>query len=173
MTLAEVEGDFAVLVDVMGKLDAGSKLPADWQAGNIPFTFQGAGLLVYQDKDNFVRLERTAGVAISTLQPIRKVLLEGVKDGKYIADQVYLPVPDGPVSLLLMRKKGRLIIGASTVPGSPASPLKQIDLDLPAKLKVGLSASNISARPFMATFEHFNIINDLTTLPAAFAEPAP
>ena len=58
MTLIEVEGDFAALVEVTGEMSAGTNLPKDRQGNNIPFTFEGAGLLLYQDKDNFVRLER-------------------------------------------------------------------------------------------------------------------
>ena len=53
------------------------------RATTIPFTFNGAGLILYQDKDNFVRLERTAGVGLDNLQPIHKVLFEVVKDGKH------------------------------------------------------------------------------------------
>jgi hypothetical protein len=74
MTLIDVEGDFAAVVEVTGEMRAGDKLPKDRQGNQIPFTFEGAGLLLYQDKDNFVRLERTAGVAVATLQPIHMVL---------------------------------------------------------------------------------------------------
>ncbi len=105
MCLIEVEGDFTALVQVTGVMSPGSNLPEDLQGNNVPFTFQGAGLLLYQDEDNFVRLERTAGVTDSTFQPIHKVLFEVVKDGKRV-DQSYAPVPEGPVYLLLMRRKG-------------------------------------------------------------------
>ena len=81
MSLIDVEGDFAVLVEVTGEINAGATLPKDRQGNTIPFTFQAAGLILYQDKDNFVRLERSAGVAVASLQPIHKVLFEVVKDG--------------------------------------------------------------------------------------------
>jgi S1-C subfamily serine protease len=171
MTLIEVEGDFAAVVEVTGDIAAGTNLPKDRQGNEIPFTFQGAGLLLYQDKDNFVRLERTAGVAIATLQPIHKVLFEVVKDGKHVENQSYPPIPEGPVALLLMRKKGRVMCGASLNLTAPAVPIKVIELDLPKKVQIGLSASNISAKPFTAQFEGFALINSETQMDAMFGEP--
>jgi S1-C subfamily serine protease len=171
MSLIDVEGDFAVLVEVTGEISAGATLPKDRQGNNIPFTFQAAGLLLYQDKDNFVRLERSAGVAVDTLQPIHKVLFEVVKDGKLVPNQNYPPVPDGPVYLLLVRRKGRVMCGASLNLGTPPQPFKLIELDLPKKIKVGLSASNISAKPFSAQFENFALISNETQLDAMFTEP--
>ena len=106
MTLIDVDGDFAALVEVTGEMAPGSTLPKDRQGNLIPFTFEGAGLLLYMDKDNFVRLERTAGVDVTNLNPIHKVLFEVVKDGKHVENQAYPPVPEGPIYLLLMRRKG-------------------------------------------------------------------
>jgi S1-C subfamily serine protease len=171
MSLVDVEGDFAVLVDVTGELSAGTTLPKDRQGNTLPFTFQAAGLLLYQDKDNFVRLERSAGVAIDSLTPIHKVLFEVVKDGKMVPNQNYPPVPDGPITLLLVRRKGKVWCGASPNVGTPPQPIKLIELDLPKKVKVGLSASNISSKPYAAQFENFALISDETKLDAMFTEP--
>ena len=68
MTLTAVEGDFAAVVEVTGELSPGLVLPKDRQGNHIPSTFQGAGLLLYQDQDNFVRLERTAGMAVGSIE---------------------------------------------------------------------------------------------------------
>ena len=95
MSLIDVEGDFAALVEVTGDISAGTNLPKDRQGNTIPFTFQAAGLILYQDKDNFVRIERSAGVAVETLQPIHKVLFEVVKDGKHVPNQNYPAVARG------------------------------------------------------------------------------
>jgi hypothetical protein len=171
MSLIEVEGDVAALVQVTGEMSPGSKLPKDLQDNQIPFTFEGAGLLLYQDKDNFVRLERTAGVGLATLQPIHKILLETVKDGKLVANHIYFPVPEGPVYLLLMRRKGRVIVGASSILGAPPVPFKGFESDLPSKIRIGLSASNISAKPFAAQFENFAVIDSATQMDAMFGDP--
>ncbi len=113
MSLIEVEGDFAALVEVTGEWSPGTKLPKDRQGNEIPFTFNGAGLLLYQDKDNFVRFERSQGVDVEKLTPIHKVLFEVVKDGKHVENQSYPAVREGPVYLLLMRRKGRVVCGTA------------------------------------------------------------
>ncbi len=94
MCVIEADGDFAALVQITGEIGLGSTVPKDRQDNNMPSTLQGAGLLSYQDKDNFVRLERTAGVAAETLEPIHKVLLEVVRCGKPV-NQGYAPVTRG------------------------------------------------------------------------------
>jgi hypothetical protein len=170
MTLIDVEGDFAALVEVTGAWAPGTKLPEDRQGNEIPFTFNGAGLLLYQDQDNFVRFERSQGVAVDTLQPIHKMLFEVVKDGKHVDNQAYPPVREGPVYLLLMRRKGRVVCGASLNLGAPPVPVKAVDLDFPAKVKIGLSASNISANPFVATFENFAVLKDVEFIDAKFGD---
>ncbi len=171
MTLIDVDGDFAAMVEVTGEISAGTNLPRDRQGNNVPFTFQSAGLLLYQDKDNFVRLERSAGVNLQTLQPIHKILFEVVKDGRQVPNQSYPVVREGPVYLLLMRRKGRVWCGVSPNLGTPPQPIKLVELDMPKKTKIGLSASNISAKPFSAQFENFALINDETQLDAMFSDP--
>ena len=63
-TLADVEGDFAAVVEVTGDIEPGATLPKDRKGNDIPFTFQSGGLILYQDKNNFVRLERASSVII-------------------------------------------------------------------------------------------------------------
>ena len=171
MVLAEVEGDFLAMVEVTGEMSPGSTLPKDRQGNDLPFTFNGAGLLLYQNKDNFVRLERTAGIAVDNLQSIHKVLIEIVKDGKHLdTTNIYWPVREGNVQLIMIRRKGkaRFQFRASDSPVSFASP--EFELDLPKKVKLGLTASNISAKPFTANFEDFAVINDATLIDEEFAD---
>jgi hypothetical protein len=171
MVLTDVEGDFVAVVEVTGEISPGSTLPKDKQGNEIPFTFQGAGLLLYQDKDNFVRLERTAGVDISTLRPIHKVLFEVVKDGKQVNNHNYPPARDGDVYLILIRQKSKVFCAfASDISQGAPQPVQFIELDLPKKVKVGISAANISAKPFVATFENFAIINNETQIQALYGD---
>ena len=78
-------------------------------------------MLLYEDKDNFVRLERAAGIDLSNLNPIHKVLFEVVKDGQRVENQEYPPVPEGPVYLLLMRCGGTVSCGVSQLLASARS----------------------------------------------------
>jgi hypothetical protein len=172
MALIEVEGDFAAVVRVTGEISPGSIRPDDLQGNEIPFTFQGAGLVLYEDKDNFVRLERTAGVSIASLEQIRKQLYEVVKSGK-AADSSYTPAPEGPMYLLLIRRRERVVCGSSRDLATPFAPVKGIEgiqLDLPSRVRIGLSASNISSQPFIATFEHFALLRDVAAIDREFGE---
>ena len=94
MTLTEVEGDFAALVEVTGEINPGSTMPKDRQGHTLPFTFQSAGLILYQDKDNFVRLERAGSVIIDNLQPVHRLIIEAVKDGKQAMRPIYVDMPE-------------------------------------------------------------------------------
>ncbi len=170
MALTEVEGDMMVMVKVTGEMRPGSTAPKDRQGNQIPFTFQGAGLVLYQDKENFVRVERTAGVGLEKLNSIHKFLFEVVKDGRQVNNQVYVPLPEGDVLLILVKRKGKLRSLFSPDGGKSIAPLQEYDLDLPAKVKVGLTASNISAKPYSATFEEFAVINDTTLIDSQFGE---
>jgi hypothetical protein len=168
MSLIGVEGDFAARVQVTGEMSPGSTLPKDAQGNErlLSFTFQGAGLILYKDRDNFVRLERTAGVGAES-DKIHKVLFEVVKGGKRV-DSSYVPVPEGPLCLFIMRRKGRATVGTGPNLATQPIPIKGIELDFPAKVKIGLSASNISAKPFTATFENFALFTDIKSIDTQF-----
>jgi hypothetical protein len=170
MTLADVEGDFAVIVQVTGEISPSLTLPEDRQGNEISSTFQGAGLLLYQDKDNFVRLERTAGVAVGSIQPTHKALFQVVKGGKQIESHTHPLRPEVPAYLLLMRAKGRFVLGVTVDLAGPPIQIKEFELDLPTKLKVGLSASNISATPFTAAFDNFALLSDVSLVGANFGK---
>jgi len=171
MSLAEVEGDFAAIVEVTGDIRPGSATPKDRQGNTLPFTYQGGGLIVYQDKNNFFRLERAGSVIIDSLQPLNRLLIEAVKDGKEATGgYIYLDVPDRNILLILIRRKGRVRCLFSPDGGSSLAVFREFDLDLPAKVKVGLSAVNISAKPYTATFENFTLVNDATKIDSEFGD---
>jgi S1-C subfamily serine protease len=170
MALIEVEGDFAATVEVVGDISPGSTLPKDRQGNLVPFTFACAGLVLYKDKNNFVRLERTAGVDLEKLTPIHKALIEIVKDGKQINNNVYYPLPEGKVSLYLVRRKGRVQCMFGSGSGTIGAAAQPVELDLPPKVQVGLTAGNISAKPFTAVFENFALLSDVTKIDAMFGK---
>ncbi len=166
--MTDVEGDFAAIVEVTGEISATLTPPEDRMGNEISATFQGAGLLLYQDQNNFVRLERTARVAIGSIQPAHKILLEVVKDGKEVESRKFSVAPDGPAYLVLLRRKGRVVCAAGRDLGAPIVPLAEIEINLLPQVKVGLSASNISAAPLAATFQNFALLRDTRVVESAF-----
>jgi hypothetical protein len=171
MTLAEVEGDFAAVVEVTGDIRPGSSTPRDRQGNTLPFTYQGGGIIVYQDKNNFFRLERAASVIIDGLQPVHRLLIEAVKEGKEAeGGYIYLDVPDRNTLLIVVRRKGRVRCLYSPDGGNSVAVFREFELDLPPKVKVGLSATNISAKNFTANFENFTLLNDATKSDSEFGD---
>jgi hypothetical protein len=172
MVLTEVDGDFVAMVKVTGEIKAGAKLPKDRQGNNtlIAFTFQAAGLILYQDKDNFLRLERSGGVNLQNLQGVHKVLIEAVKEGKQAMQPVYVPFPDQDTLLILIKRKGKVRCLFSPDDGNTLIAMHEFELDLPTKIKVGLVAGNISSKPYIANFEDFTIVNDTTMIDAQFGD---
>ncbi len=164
MTLAEVDGDFLAQVAVTGEISPGSTPPKDRAVRNLPFTVQSAGLLLYQDKNNFIRLERAGSIVTARLTPLHRLIVEVVRDGKQAIEPIYLNIPEGDTKLIMIRRKGR--IRCQFVPSGSQSryTFREFALNFPSKLKIGLSASNISAQPFTATFEGFALISDATQI---------
>ena len=160
MTLADVDGDFLAQVAVTGEINPGAKLPSDRPVRGWQFTFQSAGLVLYQDKNNFIRLERASSILIARRTPIHRLLVEVVQEGKQSIAPIYLDIPEGDTTLILSRRKGR--VRCMFVPAGSGSvhTFREFALDFPSKVKVGLSAASISAQPFTATFERFALISD-------------
>jgi regulation of enolase protein 1 (concanavalin A-like superfamily) len=164
MALADVDGDFMAQVSVTGEMNPGAKLPGDRAARDLGYTFQSGGLVLYQDKNNFLRLERMASIVTARLTPMHRILVEAVRDGQHAIVPIWLDVPEGDTKLILIRRKGR--IRCLFVPNGSNSlhTFREFALSFPTKVKVGLVASNISAQSFSATFQGFALISDATQI---------
>jgi hypothetical protein len=164
MSLADVNGDFIAIVEIIGEIAPGSEPPKDRAVRGIPFTYQSAGLVLYQDRNNFLRLERAASVIGPTLTPVHRLVVEAVKDGKQAMRPIYLDVPEGDTILGIERIKGRVRCVYQPSSGKGLISLPPVALDLSVKVKVGISASNVSIKPFTASFANFVLINDVTKI---------
>ena len=169
-TLAEVEGDFAALVEVTGDIEPGAALPKDRKGNTIPFTFQSGGLILYEDKNNFLRLERAGSIIIDQRAPVHRLVIEAVKDGVQAMHPIYMDVPEKDILLIVIRRKGRVRCMFSPNGGTQILAFHEFALDLPKKVKIGLTAANISAKPLTMTFENFAVLNDTTMIDNDFGE---
>jgi regulation of enolase protein 1 (concanavalin A-like superfamily) len=163
-TVTDVEGDFVAGVEVTGDIEPGAALPKDRKGNDIPITYQSGGIILYQDKNNFVRLERASSVIVSSLEPLHWLVIEAVKDGKQAMKGIYVKYPEKDTLLLMIRRKGKLRCAFSPDGGNHLIPFREFVLDLPKKVKIGLTAANISAKPLSVTFESFAVINDTKLL---------
>ncbi len=167
-TLAEVVGDFAAFVEVSGDINPGLDAIKDPRGRSLGICHQSAGILIYQDKENFLRLERACR-AKGVLQ-YRELLVEVVRHGQEIA-YAYIPLPGdpkAPMILFVVRNGDKFTCLFSFDDGRSLGVFHDFTLDYPSKVKVGLCASNLSKRTFTAKFESFVLVDDKSTVQEEF-----
>jgi hypothetical protein len=145
--LQEVKGDFVVTVKVTGEFEP-------------VLGFNGAGLLVWADSRNYVRLERNRytvpGQAGYFCYP---PLYEYYKNGVY-QNTDPLPVPDdfrGSSLWLRLERRGSRLACEYSFDGREWRQGYAIAVDLPERVQVGVAAVNTSQKPFTVTFEEFSV----------------
>ncbi|HWE37579.1 MAG TPA: DUF1349 domain-containing protein [Isosphaeraceae bacterium] len=146
--LREVDGDFVVTVKVTGKFE-----PANPSTNPKSIPFNGGGLFVWHDGDNYIRLERGAG---RRGNKVNTFSIYEEREGGHRGAVHNGGLPVGSVFLRLERR-GKRIVGATSPDGKKWSVLKPIDVDWPSKLKVGLDAINSSSTPLTVRFEQFQL----------------
>ncbi len=151
--MAEIDGDFAAFVEVSGEMNSGLDPIKDPRGHTVRICHQSGGLLLYQDKDNFMRLERACRT--DGAMQIRELLVEVVRHGKEFV-YYYIPLPGdpkAPMILFVVRTGDRIKCLFSFDDGRSLGVFHDFTLDYPAKLKIGLCASNLSKKPLTAKFE--------------------
>ncbi len=142
-TLTEVTGDFAVSVRVTGDRNPGAEPIKGPNNLAIDFTLQGAGLLLYEDMQNFVRVERCSRTLGGAATLIDHLLMDLVREGKHAIKPIYAVVPEGDLTIFMVRRKGRV---QSFV--SPKNRMllltDEFAFDWPETVKIGLTVSNVS-----------------------------
>lgn len=144
-----VRGDFTATVKVIGRISPGTNpLPL------LPFTFQGAGLLVWENEDHYLRLERTG--SYSSEGKKHMVLEEYVKDNKTAPNGVRdARVTD--LTLRIERRGSELRCAYSPDQGKTWLEVKRQATSFPAEVQVGVSIANASPKPFAITLENFQL----------------
>lgn len=159
MTLAAVDGDFVLHVKVTGEMRPGIDQLANPRTGKpLQLTYMGAGIVLWQDQNNYVRLERSVGTAGGPTV-VTRLLVEVCKDGREAGRPYYLDVPEGPMSVMLVRYQGHIRCLFSN-DGKKWTMLQELAAEFPEKLQVGLLGVNISKKPFTAEFQDFALIED-------------
>jgi regulation of enolase protein 1 (concanavalin A-like superfamily) len=147
--LRQVDGDFVAEVTIPGEVAPRGARTAHW----LPY--HGAGLLVWLDRDNYIRLERAAIVRGNSdyhyinLELTRNAMLESSSG---------VATPSGVITLRLERKGSRISASYRNE--------DQVWMGLPKplgirtwgnSLKVGVAAVNTATDTFAATLEGFRV----------------
>jgi hypothetical protein len=146
--LSPVRGEFIAMVKTTGNVNPGPK-------SSVPegLPYHGAGLLLWVDRDNYVRLER-AGM-IRGGEFITYVNCEHFSRGRRAFSQGRA-LQDKPTHLRLERREEKVFASASH-DGVTWSPFPALDIHLPDELKLGVTAVNSSTKPFAAELEGLTV----------------
>jgi regulation of enolase protein 1 (concanavalin A-like superfamily) len=148
--LTPVTGDFVLTLKVAGEFKANGKTTNPNPKGAA---YNGAGILVWSDSDNFIRLER--GAFMRAGKVVTTVAFEE-REGGY-RGAVHNETSKGGDCYLKMERKESRISGAISYDGTKWTNLKPIDTVWPAALKVGVLAINTSSEPFNPSFEEYSL----------------
>jgi regulation of enolase protein 1 (concanavalin A-like superfamily) len=151
--LKEITGDFSLVVRVSGKF-----APEGQVVNNRP-SYQAAGLVVMLDNRNYLRLERAATRPNNARSAMHTITYELRLNGavQRAAGQTDNRTEDTPLYLLIQRQ-GERMAAAVSKDGKEWQNLGEKNLTKQEKLKVGVTAINLSAVPFEPLFEEFQIV---------------
>ena|GEM_PF-1204331 len=148
-SMTEVEGDFVAQVRVLGNLKPGTKF-----IKGLNFAFQGAGILIWQDPENYVRFERTSMYNFKG-ERLYWVFLESVKPGRKPSETQRV-VRDAPVTLKVERQGKTLTFSYSTDEKTWLK-VNELATTLPPKIMIGIAATNVAPRELTARFSNFEM----------------
>jgi regulation of enolase protein 1 (concanavalin A-like superfamily) len=150
--LRNVQGDFDALVKVAGVFHTSGRATVQEYA-----PYHGAGILLWQDGENYVRLEIAADVQHGKARPY--VNFEYRKDGA-LATSRGQKIEDGS-SHLRMRRRGDEIHAAFGPDGVHWTPFPALTAKLNERLLIGVSAINTATKPLTAELVSFAVSDRL------------
>jgi len=148
-----VRGDFTAQVKVTSDFNPGR------QATGMGTPFNGAGLLLWGNSQNFLRVERNAfrsGDTLSCYPP----LIEHWREGEYagandaVADADFFK---GRSTWFKIARRGKQTTVFMSHDGKEWTEIKTFEAEFPEKLSVGVAAVNSSNAPFTVEFEEFEV----------------
>jgi regulation of enolase protein 1 (concanavalin A-like superfamily) len=146
--LSPVKGDFIAMVKSTGGVRPG---PDCSVPDGLPYN--GTGLLLWVDRDNYFRLERAGLMRGGAF--ITYVNFEHFKEGRRAYSEG-AGLQDIPTHLRLERRGGSIYASASH-DGVHWSPFPPLEVRLPDEVKIGVAAVNSSTKPFAAELEGLSV----------------
>jgi S1-C subfamily serine protease/regulation of enolase protein 1 (concanavalin A-like superfamily) len=155
-----VEGDFVAEVKVSGSFQ-----PCGIPTGPKSVPFNGGGLLVWLDQGNYIRLERASMYRSGRVMGF---LNFESREGGTKAQAHNKGGLDPKQDLWLrIKRHGNEISGSLSPDGKTWEDLKPMDIDWPARLKVGVDVINSSGDPMTVQFHNFVLRSSRDQPPAA------
>src|SRR5260370_12664347 len=154
--LREVDGDFTVQVKVSGEFDPGDEAAKDDLA-----PFNSAGLLLWQDEKNYLRLERNCWWSIKDqTTPCYAPLIEYYIDGQNRGPKAKLE-PEGffqsPSTRLKLERRDDKVTAFYSHGRPDWTEAKEISGEFPPKIQVGVAAANTSKTQATVGVDEFRL----------------
>jgi regulation of enolase protein 1 (concanavalin A-like superfamily) len=156
--LREVDGDFTIQVKVSGEFDPGDEAAKHNNRDIAPFC--SAGLLLWQDEKNYLRLERNGWCRDGKIGCYKPLI-------EYYRDSV--PPPESEATLeqffkgqstwLKFERRGNSVTASYSHDGEEWTTAKEITVELPPRIQAGIAAVNTSTKRFSVEFEQLQITN--------------
>jgi serine/threonine protein kinase len=147
--LRAVRGDFEVRMRVEGVFHTSGRATLKEYA-----PYHGAGILLWQDGENYLRLEIAADLHKGRVRPYANYELR--KDGA-LAVSRGIKIEDGSTYLRLARR-GDEFLAAFGPDGVRWTSFPPISAKLDSQLKVGGAAINTATKPLMVNLEEFRVV---------------
>jgi regulation of enolase protein 1 (concanavalin A-like superfamily) len=153
--LKEIEGDFEVTVTVSGPYPKGAKGASEKRT----IVFYGSGILVWDDTNNYVRLEKAYVDGLNGTPINCYGSWELFAGGEWRrrgsnADFVFDPTD---TAYLKLSRKGSVFSASLSKDGKEWKELDPIEAEMGKKLKVGVAAVHICDTGFDAVFENYQL----------------
>ena len=152
--LGDITGDFEVRVKVTGTSHPGGRAMTTQHN-----PYHGAGILLWQDSENYVRLEIAADLRKGKVFSYANFEL---RQAGRLAVTWGLKIVDGSRYLRLERR-GNAIHGAFSPDGDHWTAFAPMIANLQDRLKVGVLAVNSASKPLKAGLEEFRVIRKPAT----------
>lgn len=143
--LSRVEGDFIVEVQVSGKFNPAAESTIEGRR-----SYNGAGILLIQDKDNHLSLQR--GVVHLGDRTRHYANFELRRNAELVTSLYENELEDKPV-FLRVERRGNKVYGLSSHDGVNWKAYDPIEVEFPKAIDVGVVGINSSADPFECAFE--------------------
>jgi regulation of enolase protein 1 (concanavalin A-like superfamily) len=142
-----VRGDFTASVRVLGRLEPARSKTTHYDP------FHGAGLIVWQDPSNYLRLERAVGSIQGRHHPYVNYEL---RQGGRLVMSHGITTQDHSL-FLRIRRRGRAYSAWYSRDGRRWVELATVDASLDERVDVGVAAINSSGRPLAVELEGFRV----------------
>lgn len=154
--LKKVSGDFTVSVKVTSEFKPGTKSTKIPGQGN---PFNGAGILIWENADNYMRVERNAywsGKSLLCYPPLIEYWHNKAYAG-FNNDPISADYFKGNSTWLKARRDGKDVIVSISHDGTEWAEVKKVKIEMGNDISIGVDALNSSDLPFSVEFEEFKI----------------